>query len=80
MDRVSVSRFRQVTTTITRIKEYITALSKLELDPTEYALVKAIAIFGFDLEDFVYTYSTYKARLIKNDQFAKAGKFILLQL
>ncbi|XP_023332102.1 orphan steroid hormone receptor 2 [Eurytemora carolleeae] len=48
MDRVSVSRVRQVTSTLTKIKEYINALSKLDLDQTEFALVKAIAIFGAD--------------------------------
>ena len=36
----------QVTATITKVKEYVTALGRLGLDGTEYALLRAIAIFG----------------------------------
>ena len=46
LERVAVTRVRQVTTTLTKVKEYIHALQKLQLDDTEYALLKSIAIFG----------------------------------
>jgi len=48
LERVAVTRVRQVTTTLTKVKEYIHALQKLQLDDTEYALLKSIAIFGSD--------------------------------
>jgi len=48
MERVSVARVKQVTNTLTKIKEYVRALSRLELDATEFALLKAVAIFGAD--------------------------------
>ena len=46
LEKVAVTRVRQVTTTITKVKEYVTALGRLQLDGAEYALLRAIAIFG----------------------------------
>jgi hypothetical protein len=46
LEKVAVSRVRQVTATITKVKEYVTALDRLALDGAEYALLRAIAIFG----------------------------------
>jgi len=48
LERVSVSRVRAVTTNLTRVAEYMKALGRLALDPTEFALLKAVAIFGSD--------------------------------
>ena len=45
-EKLSASRVRQVTTTICKVQEYVRALSKLHLDPKEFALLKAIALFG----------------------------------
>lgn len=48
LERVAVSRVKQVTSTLSKIKEYVQALEKLNLDETEFALLKAIAVFGSD--------------------------------
>jgi len=47
-DRVEVSRVRQVTQAVCKIKEYTTALARLHMDDMEYALMKVIALFGSD--------------------------------
>ena len=46
LDRVALTRVRQVTQTVCKIKEYTTALARLEMDDKEFALMKVIAIFG----------------------------------
>ena len=46
VDRVEVSRVRQVTQAVCKIKEYTTALARLNMDDTEFALMRVIAIFG----------------------------------
>jgi len=48
LERVSVARVRAVTANLTKVKEYMSALARLDLDSTEYALLKAVAIFGSD--------------------------------
>lgn len=48
LEKVAVSRVRQVTATVTKVKEYATALGRLGLDGAEYALLRTIAIFGAD--------------------------------
>ena len=46
LDRMAVTRVRQVTQAVCKIKEYTTALARLERDEMEFGLMKAIAIFG----------------------------------
>jgi hypothetical protein len=46
LDRVAVTRVRQVTQAVCKIKEYTTALSRLEMDEMEFGLMRVIAIFG----------------------------------
>eukprot|EP00092_Neocalanus_flemingeri_P035078 GFUD01038172.1.p1 GENE.GFUD01038172.1~~GFUD01038172.1.p1 ORF type:complete len:415 (-),score=103.89 GFUD01038172.1:137-1381(-) len=46
LDRVSVTRVHQVTQAVCKIKEYVTAITRLEMDDTEFGLLKVIAIFG----------------------------------
>ena len=46
LDRVAVTRVRQVTQAVCKIKEYTTALAKLEMDEMEFGLMKVIAMFG----------------------------------
>ena len=46
VDRVEVSRVRQVTQAVCKIKEYTTALARLGMDDMEFALMRVIAIFG----------------------------------
>jgi len=48
LERLAVARVKQVTSTLSKIKEYVQALDKLNLDDTEFALLKAIAVFGSD--------------------------------
>jgi len=48
VDRVEVSRVRQVTQAVCKIKEYTTALARLGMDDMEFALMRVIAIFGSD--------------------------------
>lgn len=48
LEKLALSRVRQVTATITKVKEYVTALGRLQLDSTEFALLRAIAVFGAD--------------------------------
>ena len=49
LDRVAVTRVRQVTQAVCKIKEYTTAMAKLEMDEVEFGLMKVIAIFGSGL-------------------------------
>ena len=51
-DRVEVSRVRQVTQAVCKIKEYTTALARLHMDDMEYALMKVIALFGSGIMSF----------------------------
>jgi len=46
LDRSTLTRVRTVTQTVAKIKEYVTALTRLGLDSQEFALLKIIAIFS----------------------------------
>ena len=46
LDRSTLARVRTVTQTVAKIKEYVTALTRLELDSQEFALLKIIAMFS----------------------------------
>ena len=46
LDRVAVTRVHQVTQAVCKIKEYTTALAKLEMDDMEFGLMRVIAMFG----------------------------------
>lgn len=48
MDRSSLTRVRQVTQNICKLKEYVTAINKLELSSIEFGLLKIIAMFNSD--------------------------------
>jgi len=48
LERIDVTRVKQVTSTLTKIREIVEGLEKLDLDSTEFALLKAIALFGAD--------------------------------
>jgi len=46
LDKSSMGRVRLVTQTVAKIKEYVTALSKLDLSHQEFSLLKIIAMFS----------------------------------
>ena len=46
MDKSIVSRVRLISQNICKLKEYITAINKLELSDVEFGLLKVIAIFN----------------------------------
>ena len=46
LDEATLSRVKLVTDTVAKIKEYLTALTKLDMDSQEFGLLKIIAIFG----------------------------------
>ena len=46
LDKSSLGRVRTVTQTVAKVKEYVTALRRLELDSQEFALLKIIAMFS----------------------------------
>ena len=46
LDRMAVTRVRQVTQAVCKIKEYTAALAKLQMDEMEFGLMKVITIFG----------------------------------
>merc|ERR1719445_922091 len=46
LDRSTLTRVRTVTQTVAKIKEYVTALTRLGLDSQEFALLKIIAMFS----------------------------------
>ena len=46
LDEATVSRVKLVTETVAKMKEYVTALTRLDMDSQELGLLKIIAIFG----------------------------------
>ena len=46
LDQVSISRVRQVTQAVCKIKEFVTVNARMEMDDKEFGLLKLIAIFG----------------------------------
>ena len=48
LDRVTLPRVRQVTSTVCKLKEYVTALDRLQLGPREFGLLRTIALFSAD--------------------------------
>ena len=46
LDEATVSRVKLVTETVAKIKEYLTALTRQDMDSQEFGLLKIIAIFG----------------------------------
>ena len=48
MDRSSSTRVHKVTQNICKLKEYLTAIEKLELSSAEFGLLKIIAMFNAD--------------------------------
>lgn len=48
LDRLALPRVRQITQTVCKIKEYVTALDRLKLDQQEFGLLRTIALFGSD--------------------------------
>jgi hypothetical protein len=48
LERVALQRVRQVTQAVCKLKEYVTALDRLNLDHREFGLLRIIAIFGSD--------------------------------
>ena len=46
LDKSTLGRVRTVTQTVAKVKEYVTALRRLELDSQEFALLKIIAMFS----------------------------------
>jgi len=48
LDRVALPRVRQVTQAVCKLKEYVTALDRLQLGPREFGLLRTIAMFSGD--------------------------------
>ena len=48
LDKVELPRLRQVTQAVCKLKEYVSALDRLSLDPREFGLLRTLAIFGSD--------------------------------
>jgi len=46
LDKSSLCRVRLVTQTVAKMKEYVTALTRLDLDDQEFGLLKIIAVFS----------------------------------
>ena len=46
LDEATLSRVKLVTETVAKIKEYLTALTRQDMDSQEFGLLKIIAIFG----------------------------------
>lgn len=47
-EKLSAQRVRQVTTTICKVQEYVKAMTKMNIDEKEFALLKLIALFSTD--------------------------------
>lgn len=47
-EKLTAQRVRQVTTTICKVQEYVKAMSKMDIDEKEFALLKMIALFSTD--------------------------------
>ena len=45
-EKLTAQRVRQVTTTICKVQEYVKAMSKMDIDEKEFALLKMIALFS----------------------------------
>ena len=45
-DKLTASRVKQVTTTILKVQEYVRAMAKMNIDDSEFAYLKTIALFS----------------------------------